>query len=53
MRWFPGWFSVIISDNFFSLFEDQKYKAKQSAKPASETKPVQEEPAKPASAEEA
>ena len=31
---------------------NQKYKAKQSAKPASETKPVQEEPAKPASAEE-
>ena len=31
---------------------NQKYKAKQSAKPAAETKPVQEEPAKPASAEE-
>ena len=30
----------------------KKYKAKQSAKPAAETKPVQEEPAKPASAEE-
>ena len=31
---------------------NQKYKAKQSAKPAAETKPVQEEPAKPSSAEE-
>ena len=31
---------------------NQKYKAKQSAKPAAETKPVQEEPVKPASAEE-
>ena len=31
---------------------NQKYKAKQSANPAAETKPVQEEPAKPASAEE-
>ena len=31
---------------------NQKYKAKQSAKPAAETKPVKEEPAKPASAEE-
>ena len=31
---------------------NQKYKAKQSAKPAAETKPVQEVPAKPASAEE-
>ena len=31
---------------------NQKYKAKQSAKPAAETKPVQEEPAKPASTEE-
>ena len=31
---------------------NQKYKAKQSAKPAAETKPVQEEPAKPVSAEE-
>ena len=31
---------------------NQKYKAKQSAKPAAETKPVQEEPANPASAEE-
>ena len=31
---------------------NQKYKAKQSAKPAAETKPVQEEPAKPASVEE-
>ena len=31
---------------------NQKYKAKQSVKPAAETKPVQEEPAKPASAEE-
>ena len=31
---------------------NQKYKAKQSEKPAAETKPVQEEPAKPASAEE-
>ena len=31
---------------------NQKYKAKQSAKPAAETKPVQEEPTKPASAEE-
>ena len=31
---------------------NQKYKAKQSAKPAAEIKPVQEEPAKPASAEE-
>ena len=31
---------------------NQKYKAKQSAKPAAETKPVQEEPAKPTSAEE-
>ena len=31
---------------------NQKYKAKQSAKPAAETKPVQEEPSKPASAEE-
>tara|TARA_B000000532_G_scaffold116863_1_gene93809 strand:+ start:1143 stop:1739 length:597 start_codon:yes stop_codon:yes gene_type:complete len=31
---------------------NQKYKAKQSAKPAAETKPVKEEPAKPVSAEE-
>ena len=31
---------------------NQKYKAKQSAKPAAETKPVKEEPSKPASAEE-
>ena len=31
---------------------NQKYKAKQSAKPAAETKPVQEEPAKPSSVEE-
>ena len=31
---------------------NQKYKAKQSAKPAAETKPVQEEPAKSVSAEE-
>ena len=31
---------------------NQKYKAKQSAKPAAENKSVQEEPAKPASAEE-
>ena len=31
---------------------NQKYKAKQSAKPAAETKPVNEEPAKPVSAEE-
>ena len=31
---------------------NQKYKAKQSVKPAAETKPVQEEPAEPAIAEE-
>ena len=31
---------------------NQKYKAKQSVKPAAETKPVKEEPAKPVSAEE-
>ena len=31
---------------------NQKYKAKQSAKPAAETKPVQEEPTKPASVKE-
>ena len=31
---------------------NQKYKAKQSAKPAAETEPVQEEPAKPSSVEE-
>ena len=31
---------------------NQKYKAKQSVKPAAETKPVKEEPSKPASAEE-